>query len=95
MRLPSTGQGCEHQPRGTLREAHRHPGEIVAVSERRQPFFTPRGLAEYLSVSERTVRAMLAEGKIASYQVEGSRRISAEDVDLYLASRRDERRRAA
>ncbi len=71
----------------------RVPGEVVAVYER-EPFFTPRGLAEYLNVSERTVRAMLADGKIASYLVEGSRRIAAEDVDLYLASRRDERKAA-
>ncbi|MDP9434723.1 MAG: helix-turn-helix domain-containing protein [Actinomycetota bacterium] len=67
--------------------------EIVAVYER-EPFFTPCGLGECLNLSERIVRGMLADGKIASYLVEGSRRIAAEDVDLYLASRRDERKAA-
>jgi excisionase family DNA binding protein len=72
----------------------RHPAEVVVLAEQPRPFFTPRGLAEYLALSERTVRAMVADGKIASYLIEGSRRIAAEDVDLYLASRRDERQAA-
>jgi excisionase family DNA binding protein len=72
----------------------RHPAEVVVLAEQRRPFFTPRGLAEYLNLSERTVRAMLAEGKIASYMIEGSRRIAADDVDAYLAARRNERQAA-
>lgn len=48
-----------------------------------------RTLAAYLSVSERTVRSMLAAGTIASYRVEGARRIDPADVDAYLAQRRD------
>jgi excisionase family DNA binding protein len=72
----------------------RQADEVVAVVHARRPFFTPRGLAEYLNLSERTVRAMLASGKIASYTIEGSRRIAADDVDAYLAARRDERQAA-
>jgi excisionase family DNA binding protein len=61
----------------------------VTETERRA-FFTPATLAQYLAVSERTVRSMLAAGKIASYKVEGARRIDPTDVDTYLANRREE-----
>jgi Helix-turn-helix domain len=37
-----------------------------------RPFFTPKSLAEYLSVSERTVRDMLSKGRIPSYKVEAT-----------------------
>jgi excisionase family DNA binding protein len=56
-----------------------------------RPFFTPKALAEYLSISERTVRQMLAEGRIPSYRVEGARRIDPDDVDAYLARNRNGR----
>ena len=62
----------------------------IAKQELR-PFFTPKGLAEYLSVSERTVRDMLSKGRIPSYKVEGQRRVAAEDVDAYLARNRNGR----
>jgi putative molybdopterin biosynthesis protein len=57
----------------------------------RRPFFTPKALAGYLSISERTVREMLAKGRLPSYKIEGQRRISAEDLDAYLARNRTER----
>jgi excisionase family DNA binding protein len=57
----------------------------------RRGFFTPKSLALYLAVSERTVRSMLASGRIPSYRVEGARRIDPEDVDRYLSSRREGR----
>lgn len=60
-------------------------------TEERRAFFTPKALAAYLSLSERTVRQMLADRAIASYRVAGQRRIAAEDVDTYLAARRTER----
>lgn len=64
----------------------------VRVTEtERRAFFTPMTLAQYLAVSERTVRSMLAAGKIASYKVEGARRIDPADVDHYLANRREEK----
>jgi excisionase family DNA binding protein len=67
-------------------------GDVMSVrvtSLERRAFFTPRTLAQYLGVSDRTVRSMLAAGKIASYRVEGSRRIDPADVDKYLAQRRE------
>jgi excisionase family DNA binding protein len=61
---------------------------IRITHQQRRAFFTPRTLAQYLSLSERTVRSMLAAGKIASYRVEGARRIDPADVDSYLARHR-------
>lgn len=55
----------------------------------RRAFFTPRTLAEYLSLSERTVREMLRSGKIPSYRLEGARRVAASDVDAYVEARRE------
>ena len=55
----------------------------------RRAFFTPKTLAAYLSLSERTVRSMLANGRIPSYRVEGARRIDPADVDRYLAAHRE------
>jgi excisionase family DNA binding protein len=56
-----------------------------------RPFYTVRSLARRLSLSERTVREMVRRGVISSYRVEGARRFAPEDVDSYLAERRDER----
>jgi excisionase family DNA binding protein len=62
----------------------------VRVTEiERRAFFTPKTLAQYLALSERTVRSMLSAGKIASYRVEGARRIDPADVDSYLAAHRE------
>jgi len=57
-----------------------------------RPFFTPKTLAAYLCLSERTVRQLLAERRIASYKVAGARRIDPVDVEAYLAAHRDDRR---
>jgi excisionase family DNA binding protein len=53
-------------------------------------FFTPKTLALYLSVSERTVRSMLASGRIPSCRIEGACRVDPRDVDSYLAAGRQE-----
>lgn len=55
-----------------------------------RPFFSPKALADYLSLSERTVREMLAKGEIPSYKVAGARRIDYRDVESYLAANRQE-----
>ncbi len=65
---------------------------MTAVHVARQelrPFFTPKALAEYLSISERTVREMLSKKRIPSYKVEGQRRIDPADVEQYLARNRN------
>ena len=61
---------------------------IRIVKPELRPFFTPKGLAEYLSISERTVRDMLSKQRIPSYKVEGQRRIDPADVEQYLARNR-------
>jgi excisionase family DNA binding protein len=76
------------------RAVHRAEGGGVSVrvtDTERRAFFTPKTLAAYLAVSERTVRSMLKARKIASYRVEGARRIDPADVDHYLANRREEK----
>ena len=60
----------------------------VTQSDRRA-FFTPKSLAAYLALSERTVREMLRRGTLPSYRVGGARRIDPSDVDSYLAQRRE------
>lgn len=61
---------------------------MTAVQVRKEdlrPFLTPKALADYLSISERTVRDMLSKQRIPSYKVEGQRRIDPADVEQYLA----------
>lgn len=53
-----------------------------------RPFYTIKTLAKRLTLSTRTVEAMLRRGTIPSYKVEGARRIDPDDVDRYLAERR-------
>lgn len=62
---------------------------IRVAQQERRPFFTPKALADYLSISERTVREMLSKQRIPSYKVEGQRRIDPADVEVYLAQHRN------
>lgn len=77
-----------------------HPGptahnrRAVRVVAERRAFFTPKTLAQYLALSERTVRDMLARKPdrgpiIPSYLIQGSRRVDPADVDAYLARCKD------
>lgn len=66
---------------------------IRVAREDRRPCFSPKTLAEYLEVSERTIRALIADDgkhppKLPSVRVGGVRRILAEDVDAYVAKHR-------
>ena len=61
----------------------------IRVVTERQGFFTPKTLATYLALSERTVRQLLADSAIPSYRIAGSRRIDPRDVDDYLRRCRD------
>ena len=56
----------------------------IQVVTERKGFFTPKTLAAYLALSERTVRQLLADSAIPSYRIAGSRRIDPADVDNYL-----------
>jgi excisionase family DNA binding protein len=59
--------------------------------ERNRPaFFTERSLADYLAVSDRTIRNWIRRGELPSYKLGSARRIDPVDVDRFLAQRRDE-----
>ena len=62
------------------------------VQEDRRPFFTPKTLAAYLAISERSSRQMIADGRIASYRIAGCRRVDVADLDAYLARCRQDAR---
>jgi excisionase family DNA binding protein len=68
-----------------LREVPGMSAQPITIATERRAFFTPKSLAAYLALSERTVRQMLADGVIPSYLIQGSRRIDPADVDAYLA----------
>jgi len=53
-------------------------------------FFTERTLAEYLAVSDRTIRNWIRRGELPSYKLGASRRIDPADVDAFLEARRAE-----
>lgn len=72
-------------------------GEVRVLEAEERPFYTTKTLAKRLVLNERTVRRLLDSGEIPSYYVGPSgtaRRIDPEDVDSYLARRRDDRRAA-
>jgi len=53
-------------------------------------FFTERSLAEYLAVSDRTIRNWIKRGELPSYKLGASRRIDPADVEDFLICHRDE-----
>lgn len=56
-----------------------------------RPFLTIGSLARRLQLGERTVRNYVESGEIPSYKFGRARRIDPEDVDRYLARRREGR----
>ncbi len=61
----------------------------VADREERRPFFTPKTLAAYLSISDRTARQLIADRVLPSVKIAGVRRIPAEAVDRFIAEHTD------
>ncbi len=53
-------------------------------------FFTERTLADYLAVSDRTIRNWIRRGQLPSYKLGAARRIDPADVEDFLARHRDE-----
>jgi excisionase family DNA binding protein len=53
-------------------------------------FFTERTLADFLAVSDRTIRNWIRSGKLPSYKLGAARRIDPADVEDFLARHRDE-----
>jgi excisionase family DNA binding protein len=52
-------------------------------------FFTERTLADFLAVSDRTVRNWISSGKLPSYKLGTARRIDPADVEDFLTRHRD------
>jgi excisionase family DNA binding protein len=53
-------------------------------------FFTERTLADFLAVSDRTVRNWIRRGDLPSYKFGAARRIDPSDVKRFLDRHRDE-----
>lgn len=87
--LPACGgRGMQRKFSGRLR-CRRHLGGM----ERKAPpsnFFTERTLADFLAVSDRTVRNWIRRGELPSYKLGAARRIDPADVEDFLARHRDE-----
>jgi len=65
----------------------------IGGMERKSPspnFFTERTLADFLAVSDRTIRNWIRRGELPSYKLGASRRIDPADVEDFLARHRDE-----
>ena len=87
--LPACGS------RGTLRKCQgrsRHRGHFKGMEGKAPPpsFFTERTLADYLAVSDRTIRNWIRRGELPSYKLGAARRIDPADVEDFLARHRDE-----
>lgn len=77
--------GGMKQSRAELTARRRHLGGM----ERKPTFFTERTLADFLAVSDRTVRNWIRRGELPSYKLGAARRIDPADVDDFLARHRD------
>jgi len=53
-------------------------------------FFTERTLADFLAVSDRTVRNWIRRGDLPSYKFGAARRIDPSDVKRFLDRHKDE-----
>jgi excisionase family DNA binding protein len=56
----------------------------------KRSFFTERTLADFLAVSDRTIRNWIRRGELPSYKLGAARRIDPADVEDFLARHRDE-----
>lgn len=54
------------------------------TSDNKKPLLTLEEVADYLRVNTMTVRRMIQRGSIPSIRVEGSLRISPEDLSAYV-----------
>ena len=75
--------------RGRL-AAHLDIGGMRRKATEGLAFYTERSLADYLAVSDRTIRNWIRRGELASYKLGASRRIDPADVEDFLARHRDE-----
>lgn len=79
-----TGRNRRGRPR---RRKHLEGMERKAASP---SFYTERTLADFLAVSDRTVRNWIRRGELPSYKLGAARRIDPADVEDFLTRHRDE-----
>jgi excisionase family DNA binding protein len=98
VRRPPVGRAGRGLTFGLLEVLERQPmqgrlGLDIGGMERKSTspsFFTERTLADFLSVSDRTIRNWIRSGKLPSYKFGAARRIDPADVEDFLARHRDE-----
>ena len=80
------GRPVSRAAEGTELSVAERPAQVGGPTY--DPFFTVATLARYLVVSERTIRQMVTDRRIASYRIEGQRRFAVSDVEAYLRHHR-------
>jgi excisionase family DNA binding protein len=98
VRRPPVGRGGRDLTFGLLGPSAPQPMQATPVldiggMERKSSgpnFFTERALADFLAVSDRTIRNWIRRGELPSYKLGAARRIDPADVEDFLARRRDE-----
>ena len=94
-RLAGVEADLESGLRGTARKFVGHFASALDIGgmKRKQPtasaFYTERSLADYLAVSDRTIRNWIRRGDLPSYKLGAARRIDPADVEDFLARHRD------
>jgi excisionase family DNA binding protein len=87
LREVVAGGEWTNRPEPSEPKRHRDGMERKAASTN---FFTERTLADFLAVSDRTVRKWIRHGDLPSYKLGAARRIDPADVEDFLARHRDE-----
>ena len=98
VRRPPVGRGGRGLTFGLFEASELLPMQTSPALDRggmerkstRPTFFTERTLADFLAVSDRTIRNWIRSGKLPSYKLGAARRIDPADVEDFLARHRDE-----
>lgn len=98
VRRPPVRRGGRGLTFGRLEAPEVRPMQIAPVLDiggmqrktSKASFFTERTLADFLAVSDRTIRNWIRRGELPSYKLGAARRIDPADVEDFLARHRDE-----
>jgi excisionase family DNA binding protein len=98
VRRPPVGRGGRGLTFGLFGAAELLPMQTAPTLDRggmegktiSPSFFTERTLADFLAVSDRTIRNWIRRGELPSYKLGAARRIDPADVEDFLARHRDE-----
>ena len=64
------------------RASRRHPDKIYSPARRR--YVSINGAAEYLAVTERTIRQMIADGRLVGYRNKNFIRLDLNEIDAAM-----------